>query len=321
LNIASKSKKRKPVILLFGPTASGKSRIILEVLGQGFEVINADSQQVYKYLDIGTAKPAKEEMVHIPHHLVDICDPKEQFNAGKFVSKANEIIPRIFSRNKIPLVSGGTGFYIKNFIYGLPPAPPSDPEVRKYIRKKVKARGLETLYKDLCIVDPVYAQKIQENDSLRIIRALEVYEISGKPLSSFQLPEKEREDIVMYKLCLAPGREELYKRIENRVEKMFACGLVDEVRSLIQRGYSTYDPGMKSIGYHEFFLMQLGCFLFQDIKDLIKRNTRHYAKRQITFFKSFDNVSWFHPDDCEGIQKGIKEFLAINYPAKMYGVS
>jgi tRNA dimethylallyltransferase len=113
----------------------------------------------------------------------------------------------------------------------------------------------------------------------------------------------------MYKLCLSPQRGELYKRIEKRVDEMFDCGLVDEVRSLVRMGYSAYDPGMKSIGYHEFFIMQSGCFLFQDIKDLIKRNTRHYAKRQITFFKSFNNVSWFHPDDYKGIKKGIKGFL------------
>jgi tRNA dimethylallyltransferase len=315
LNIASKSKIKPPVILLFGPTASGKSHIIFTLLGKGCEVINADSQQVYKYLDIGTAKPEKKELERVPHHLVSILDPKEQFNAGKFVRETNTLISRIFKKGKLPILAGGTGFYLKNFMYGLPAAPPSDTDIREQLRRRAEKEGINHLYLKLKDVDPVYASHIQKNDALRIIRALEVYKISGRPLSTFSLPGKEREDIVMYKIGLTLPREKLYERINNRVEKMFEKGLVDEVRFLIREGYTSRDPGLKSIGYREFFLIQAGCFLFKDSKELIKQNTRRFAKRQITYFKSFHNVSWFHPEDVDGIRSGITCFLKNHLPS------
>ena len=167
-------------------------------------------------------------------------------------------------------------------------------------------------------VDPDYAFTIKKNDTLRILRALEVYEISGKPLSLFKVPQEERDDLLMYKIGLSLPRPELHKRINSRVERMFEKGLVDEVRSLIHKGYTPADPGMKSIGYREFFLMQCGCLLFNDVKELIKRNSRQYAKRQITFFKSFYNVSWFHPDDLKGIKAGIAGFLEKVVPDSSY---
>lgn len=320
MNIVSKSKIKPPVILLFGPTASGKSRIVFHLLGKGCEIINADSRQVYKCLDIGTAKPDKEDLDRIPHHLVSILDPKKQFNAGKFVQETDTRIFQIFKKGKIPFLAGGTGFYLKNFIYGLPEAPPSNTIVREKLKKTVEKMGLHYLFYKLLDVDPAYAASIKQNDALRIIRALEVFEISGKPLSSFTIPVKERDDFLMYKIGLSLPREELYCRINNRVEEMFKKGLVNELRLLIQRGYTPSDPGMKGIGYREFFVMQTGCFLFNDVKELIKTNSRRFAKRQITFFKSFQNVSWYHPDDFKGIQSGIEVFLKKALPAPSYPV-
>ncbi|MBN2441677.1 MAG: tRNA (adenosine(37)-N6)-dimethylallyltransferase MiaA [Spirochaetales bacterium] len=319
MNTDSKNKKKPPVILFFGPTASGKSDLILDVFGSRFEIINSDSQQVYKYLDIGTAKPDKAAMERVPHHLVSICDPKQQFNSGEFVKQANLHIDLILKRHKIPLISGGTGFYIKNFIYGMPETPPSDPEIREKLQTIAQKKGLPCLYKRLEDVDRDYARRIDQNDTLRIIRALEVFEISGKPLSLFHIPARERDDLAMYKIGLSLARPELHKRIERRVEQMFDMGLIDEVRSLIERGYSLTDPGMKSIGYREFFMMQTGCFSFDDVKEFIKASTRQYAKRQITFFKAFENVCWFHPDDHEGIRKGINEFLEKIIPDSSSG--
>lgn len=320
MNIVSKSNRKPPVILLFGPTASGKSRIIFNLLGTGCEIINADSQQVYKYLNIGTAKPDRKDLDRIPHHLVSILDPKNQFNAGRFVQETDKLISQIFNKHKIPFLAGGTGFYLKNFIYGLPKAPPSNAIIRERLKKDADKTGLHQLYNKLLVVDPEYAASIEENDTLRIIRALEVYEISGKPLSVFKVPEKERDDIVMYKIGLSLPREELYERINNRVERMFDKGLVNEVKFLIHKGYTLSDPGMKGIGYREFFLMQTGCFLFNDVKELIKKNSRRFAKRQITFFKSFHNVSWYHPDDLKGIQTGIEQFLKKFLPDSSYPV-
>ncbi|MBN2536006.1 MAG: tRNA (adenosine(37)-N6)-dimethylallyltransferase MiaA [Spirochaetales bacterium] len=318
MNIVSKSKVKPPVIILFGPTASGKSHIIVNLLGKGCEVINADSQQVYKFLDIATAKPAKEDIDRIPHHLVGIIDPKRQFNAGRFVREAEKLVFHIFKKRKLPVLAGGTGFYLKNFIYGLPEAPPSSLPVRERLKQEAGKKGIACLFNKLMDCDPEYAASIEKNDLLRIIRALEVYEISGKPLSSFNVPVKERDDMIMYKIGLSLPREELYNRINNRVEEMFEKGLVDELRFLIHKGYTPSDPGMQGIGYQEFFLMQTGCFLFTDIKELIKQNTRRFAKRQITFFKSFQDVSWFHPADVKGIQSGIENFLKKYSPYSPY---
>jgi tRNA dimethylallyltransferase len=297
-----------PLILIFGPTGVGKSDFIYSLFGSACEIINADSQAVYKYLDIGTAKPQKSILETIPHHLVDIIDPREQFHVGEFVRSAVSASEDIYRRNKIPIVAGGTAFYLRNLIFGLSEAPPSNEEIRSKLKDECKERGLTALYERLMHIDPQYAKKIGGSDTMRILRALEVYEASGNPLSSFKVPEQnKRTDLFLAGLQMK--REELIERIDARVDRMFEQGLVNEIKGLMKMGYSFDDPGMKSIGYKEFRAMQKGCLTLADTKELIKSNTRRFAKRQMTFFRSFKGVEWFEPHEKERFKARLEDFL------------
>lgn len=288
-----------PVLLLFGPTASGKTGLIEELFAcrnplLPVEIVSADSMQVYRGMDIGTAKPSPEEQLRIPHHLIDICDPDEQFNAGDFVRMADEACKSIHSRGKIPLISGGTGFYLKNFVMGLPEAPPADPETRSTLKMELETKGSAALFKELGHKDPVSAERIHPNDSYRLLRALEVCRFTGKPLSSFaassSLPRKTYRFLLV---GLERKRSELYTRIEKRCDLMFEQGLPLELKTLRDAGYRASDPGMRAIGYQEFFIGEEELSDQVDtVKALIVRNSRRYAKRQICFFSSLPDVHW-----------------------------
>jgi len=299
-------KTNSPVLILFGPTASGKTGILLELFNSsnkpGFtsaEVVSADSMQVYRGMDIGTAKPSARERERLPHHLIDILSPAQQFNAGDFVRLANEACGEIASRGKLPVVSGGTGFYLKNFIMGLSEAPPSDAEIRAALRKELQEKGAGALMEELAAADPVSAGRIHINDEYRLLRALEVWRSCGRPLSSFEInTEKTRPDFNFIIIGLSRTREELYRRINLRCAEMFKQGLADEVRSLYEAGYTPNDPGLRAIGYREFFVEdeEPGKWrLSQDIEGvqaLVAQNSRRYAKRQITFFEGIPGVKW-----------------------------
>lgn len=294
-----------PVVLLFGPTASGKTDILKELFaGNGApvsaEIVSADSMQVYRGMDIGTAKPSRALMEALPHHLIDICDIKEQFTVGDFVRHADRACKDIYSRGKLPVVSGGTGFYLKNFVLGLPAAPPSDLEIRNSLKKELAEGGLERLLEELRQADPVSAQRIHQNDTYRLIRALEVYRMTGRPLSSFPVSgaagltgEGERPPYRFLLIGIRRDREVLYQRINRRTHEMFLQGLPEEVAGLVDQGYNRDDPGMRAIGYKEFFLEngQLATDL-TPVEALVARNSRRYAKRQITFFASLPDVHW-----------------------------
>lgn len=305
---------RKPektrVVLILGPTASGKSEILYNLIDTNYEVINADSLQVYKYLDIGTAKPSNEQLKKIKHYLIDLLLPSDQFNAGDFIRYTEQYIKNITAESKIPVICGGTAFYLKSFLYGLPEIPGSSALIRSQLQQEMESLGCVQLYRQLQEIDPVYAATVSENDKLRIMRALEVYRISGKPLSSFKLSKTLRQDYSLLLIGLLPPREELYRRINERVDRMFAAGLVDEIRKLLKMGYTESDPGMRGIGYKEFFDMQKYGFTPKQVKELIKKNSRHYAKRQITFFHSFKEVNWFSPDQLTVIRECLNKFLS-----------
>lgn len=312
-----------PVLVIFAPTATGKT----EVTGRLFsdnapsffagkaEIISADSMQVYRSLDIGTAKPNSDFMSHLPHHLIDVADASEQFSASQFIDSADKACEKIYSSGKIPVVCGGTAFYIKNFIFGLPVTPESDEKIRRELKERLERDGTSALYKELCSLDSVSAQKIHPNDAYRICRALEVYHSSGKPLSEFEIPSAPREKYDFLTIYLFRSREELYERINFRVLKMFEEGLFDEMKNLIQSGYTQNMPGMSAIGYREFFTAgenPLDMFNLLDenfttdgvpffesprflvwkteIKRQIQKDTRHYAKKQITFFQPIINL-------------------------------
>lgn len=290
-----------PVIVIFAPTASGKTALTRELFspkGSHFifkgEVVSADSQQVYKYMDIGTAKPDKEFQKEIPHHLIDILEPTEQFNVSDFVDAADVACEDIFSRGKMPVVCGGTGFYIRNFLYGVPPTPISDEKIRNELKKRIEKEGNEVLYKELQDIDPESAAKIHVNDAYRICRALEVFYISGKTRTSYKIEQKLREKYNFHFIILEPERNLLYSRIRMRVEEMFTQGLQKEIESLKARGYTKDTPGMKAIGYSEWFESENP----EEIRETIKQHSTKYAKKQFTYIRD------------------IKEGVVINYSAE-----
>jgi tRNA dimethylallyltransferase len=275
-----------------------------------FSVVNADSIQVYRYLDIGSAKASRQIQEQIPHYLIDIMDPWEQFSVGDFVAYADKACAEIHAQGKVPVLSGGTAFYFKHFLYGLSEAPASNETVRNKIAGLVSSNGGAWAYARLQELDPVYASKIHPADLYRISRALEVYETSGRPLSSFALPTTYRNGMEPLSIGLVRETAELKSRICTRVRQMFADGLVDEIRSLVAMGGSLEWPGLQGIGYKEFFqAMETGELSLPMVSDQIVRNSRSYAKRQMTFFKSFSDVQWMHPDDREGIAALVERYL------------
>ena len=245
--------KKIPVVVIFAPTASGKTALTRELFspkGSHFilnaEVVSADSQQVYKGMNIGTAKPEPSFCEEIPHHLIDILEPSEQMNVSDFVDMADEECTQIYEEGKIPVVCGGTGFYIRNFLYGVAKTPMSDEKVRRALKERIAKEGNEALYEELKKIDPISAKKIHVNDSYRICRALEVYYISGKTRSSFKREEKLRDCYNFIFIILEPKRDELYCRIRERVNIMFNEGLIEEVKRLINKGYNKDTPGNRT---------------------------------------------------------------------------
>jgi len=316
-----------PVLVLFGPTASGKTALLEKLFGDGTlkaEIISADSMQVYRGMDIGTAKPSPEERAKIPHHIIDIRNPDEQFNAGDFVRLAEKACLAAAGKGALPVVSGGTGFYLKNLVLGLPEAPPSDAVIRCELKAELLARGAASLLEELSKNDPKSAERIHVNDEYRLLRALEVYRLTGRPLSSFASPwtspgkdkcEDPDRPFRFLNIGLRRSREELYRRINARTQVMFRSGLAGEVESLFKAGYTPADPGLRAIGYREFFVsageLNDGWRLSEDlagVEALVAQNSRRYAKRQITFFASIPGVNWI---DCGKDDETVREISRI----------
>ena len=279
-----------PVLVIFAPTASGKTALTRELFspqGSHFilnaEVISADSQAVYKEMDIGTAKPDKSLCIEIPHHLINLLNPDQQYNVSDFVDEADEACQQIYSRGRLPVVCGGTGFYIRNFLYGVAPTPISDEKLRNELKERIAREGNEALYEELKKIDPESAEKIHPNDAYRICRALEVYYLTGQKRSSFK-PEGQGQLRSKYDflfIVLEPQREVLYQRIRQRVDMMFDAGLENEVRALIAKGYTKETLGMKAIGYSEWFESNN----IEEIREAIKHHSCKYAKKQYTYIR------------------------------------
>ena len=286
----SKPEPKIPVLVFFAPTASGKTALTRELFspqGSHFilnaEVISADSQAVYKEMDIGTAKPDKSLCIEIPHHLINLLNPDKQYNVSDFVDEADEACQQIYSRGRLPVVCGGTGFYIRNFLYGLAPTPISDEKLRNKLKERIAREGNEALYEELKKIDPESAEKIHPNDAYRICRALEVYYLTGQKRSSFK-PEGQGQLRSKYDflfIVLEPQREVLYERIRQRVDMMFDTGLEKEVRALIAKGYTKETLGMKAIGYSEWFESNN----IEEIREAIKHHSCKYAKKQYTYIR------------------------------------
>ena len=277
-----------PVLVIFAPTASGKTALTRELFSQkgshfilNGEIISADSQAVYRGMNIGTAKPDDLFCKEISHHLINILNPDQQFNVSDFVDAADLACNDIFSRGKIPVVVGGTGFYIRNFLYGVAPTPISDDKLRAKLKERISKEGNLALYKELQKIDPKSAEKIHPNDSYRICRALEVFYLCGKPRSEFKVENHFRSKYDFLFIVLQPPRDILYNRIRERVDYMFEAGLENEVNNLLKAGYTKDTPGMKAIGYSEWFEFENK----NEVSEAIKHHSCKYAKKQYTYIR------------------------------------
>lgn len=283
-----------PVIILTGPTAAGKTAVGVEVCrAVGGEIISADSMQVYRGLDIGTAKARPEELRGVPCHLVDILEPDEEFNVARFMALADEAMAGIRARGRQPVIVGGTGLYLKGLLYGLFEGPGRDDEVRRRLRERMAAESPEALHRELAGVDPAAAGRISPSDRHRIERALEVYHVTKRPISQLQREWEEPRARFPHRLIiLTLPREALYRRIEERVDAMLAAGWVDEVRGLLARYPAEALHCFKSIGYREIAAHLRGEMGRQKMAAEIKTQTRRFAKRQLTWFRKMPGAEW-----------------------------
>ncbi len=308
------NRKKIPLVIIQGPTAVGKSELAIE-LAQKFsmEIINADSMQVYRGMDIGSAKPSLIERNIVAHHLIDIKDPDEEFSAAQFKNEASNIIFSLAQKPKHALLVGGTGFYIRALTQGLFPAPSADLKLRKELKEKEKTYGKGYLCKELKKVDSEAASKIHPNDTFRIIRALEVFYLTGKPISEQQKMHQFKHTYFnVLKIGLLRDRKDIYHRIEERVDKMIKRGLVDEIKQLLKGGYPPTIKPFQSLGYKQILGFLQGELSLDEAVMLIKRNTKRYAKRQLTWFRKDSEIRWFNlPEQSLEISEGIKKFLKI----------
>jgi len=291
--------------------------LLSRIFPDGVEIVSADALQVYRQLDIGTAKPEEKTLSRIPHHLINIIDFTESFSVGDFCAGADEAVRSIILRGSIPVISGGTAFYLKSWLLGLPETPASDPQLRSALEAEWNDKGNDELREELRRFDPVSADRIGRGDRYRMLRALEVRQQTGRSLSSYTVPDTPRDDYDVLSLGLRRERSELYRRINKRVDEMFQDGLPEELASLRRAGAEAGHPGMKAIGYREWFGEPGEPEPDKaEVKELIARNTRRYAKRQITFFASLPDVHWFDVEDGDDIPEGliplINDFLNDN---------
>jgi tRNA dimethylallyltransferase len=304
--------ENKPkIIVVCGPTAVGKTSAAIDFAGIfNGEIISADSRQIYRYMNIGTAKPTPDQLSEIPHYIVDFIDPDQHFDARQFARTAHDIILKLIGKNQVPFIVGGTGLYIKALLNGLFEDNFSDSFVRGRLSKEADEYGKKALYERLLKIDSSTANRLHPNDIYRIIRALEVFEISGKPISAWH-QEHQFSDTryCVLKLGIYLDREILYKRIDQRVDMMISEGLIEEVRAILKRGYSPDLKSMKAIGYSQVIDYLMGnCTLDQTVRTL-KRDTRRYSKRQMTWFRADPEINWIKPSEINTAFALISSFL------------
>ena len=306
------SPANKPkVIIICGPTGVGKTAVGIQLAEKlDGEIISADSMQIYRYMDIGTAKPTADEQSRIPHHMIDIVDPDENFDAVRFAEMARDKVMQLHQRGVMPLVVGGTGLYIKALLQGLFQSNPVDPKTRERLMKEAAENGSGILYDRLKRVDPDTADRLHPNDSYRIIRALETIESTGRSISEHQQEHGfSDEPFNALKIYLRIDRQKLYERIDKRVDMMIEEGLVDEVKKLLAMSYSADLKSMQSIGYRhmvEFLAEQLP---WDECVRTLKRDTRRFAKRQFTWFGADRQIQWYEPDQLNEIVRLVEGFL------------
>lgn len=287
--------KKHTVIILTGPTAVGKTKASIGLAKAiGGEIISADSMQVYRHMDIGSAKIRQEEMDGVPHHLIDVLEPDEDFHVVKFQELAKKAMQEIWNRGRIPIVTGGTGFYIQALLYDIDfDENEKEDMYRKELEQYAAQFGAEALHEKLALVDPKSAETIHANNVKRVIRALEFYEQTGKPISEHNETQRQKESPYQFVyFVLTDERQHLYARIDQRVDLMIEEGLVEEVRSLKEKGYTSQMVSMQGLGYKEILAYLNGDCTLEEAIYTIKRDTRHFAKRQLTWFKRERDVIW-----------------------------
>ena len=309
------TKTKRPMIILTGPTAVGKTAASIELAkAVNGEIISADSMQVYKYMDIGSAKITKEEMDGVPHHLVDVLDPMEDFNVVRFQQMAKAAMEGIYERGHIPIVVGGTGFYIQALLYDIDfTENENDDSYRKELEEMAKEKGEKFLHSQLALVDPESAEQIHFHNVKRVIRALEFYHQTGKKISEHNAEEREKESPYHSAyFVLTDDRARLYDRIDRRVDLMMEQGLLQEVEHLRDRGLKREDVSMQGLGYKELFGYFDGEYSLEEAVRIIKRDTRHFAKRQLTWFRRERDVIWIDKSQIGREDEKAVEFM-MNY--------
>ena len=310
-----------PVIAVVGATATGKSELAMALAGElSGEIVNADALQVYRGFDVGTAKPGPEERARVPHHLIDVLDPHERWSAGEFARRARAAVAGIRERGNVPIVVGGSGLYLRALFEGISPIPPGDPEVRSELRRALEEEGLPALAAELARVDPQTAARLGAGDTQRILRALEVARVSGRPLSSWIAEQPfgtQRVDAL--RLGLTLPRTVLYDRIAGRVARMVERGWVEEVARLLDRGLDPGLPAFQAIGYRQLVRHLEGEWsLEQAIGETVKA-TRRFAKRQETWFRREPDVTWFSAQDFNRRIFNVLEHVKRSGPGRAYG--
>ena len=308
--------EKQKLIVIAGPTAVGKTRYSVELAKRlDAEIVSADSMQVYKYMDIGSAKVTAEEMQGIKHYLIDEVDPHEDYNVVRFQEMAKKSLSEIYKKGKIPILCGGTGFYIQALLYDIDFTSENDKqsvEIREELEETAKARGNAYVHAMLNEIDPESAQVIPENNLKRVIRAIEFYRIHNEKISAHNMREAEKRTESKYDLrffVLTDDREKLYKRIDQRVDRMIDDGLLDEVLRLKDMGVLKGSTAMQGIGYRELYSYLDGEISLSEAIELIKRNSRHYAKRQITWFKREQNVNWINISETKEVTDEFEKYL------------
>ena len=307
--------EKRPLVILTGPTAVGKTALSIRLAKAiGGEIISADSMQVYRYMDIGSAKIKTEEMEGIRHHLIDVLNPEEEFNVVRFQTLAKQAMEEIHQRGKIPVVAGGTGFYIQALVNDIDfTKNDGDGSYREELSDFAKVHGADALHERLKEVDPKAAQEIHANNVKRVIRALEFYQQTGKRISEHNEEERKKTSPYQYTyFVLNDDRQKLYERIERRVDAMLEEGLVDEVRKLKEMGCTKEMVSMQGLGYKEILAYLNGECTLEEAVYILKRDTRHFAKRQLTWFKREKDVIWVSKPDFGYNETRILEYLLEN---------
>ncbi len=303
-----------PLVVIAGPTASGKTALAIDIAKElGGEIISADSMQIYREMNIGTAKPTAEEMCGVPHHMLDIADPCENFSLWKFARAAHKAINDVYSRGKLPILAGGTGLYTDTIVHNIELSEAGgDNSVREELMKKARSGGAAELYKKLSETDPESAAKLCEKDVKRVVRALEIYYLTGKTKSENDEISKKSKKIYNYLyFAIETEREILYNRINTRVDEMVKRGLFEEVSDIKNKYGFINTTAMQGIGYREVLYYLRGLVTRTETEELIKRNTRRLAKRQMTWLRKNDEVIWIKPGDRAFCTELIREKLGV----------